>query len=276
MTKTLTPREARFVEEYASTRNAKQSALAAGYAAKSAAALGPRALRKAHIVAALNERGVAIAPGPRPPGQRRHEAAHLRKGLSGRQRRFVEEYLLCGNATEAARRIGLSEANAKSNGARLLARRGVAEAIKAEQEASARRTGITVDRVKRELARLAFVEIGDIADWDGDALVLRPRAAISRDDRAAIAELKVKHGENGARITVRLHSKQAALIALAKHFGLFEKGAAAPSREEQEAARRNAKEELRARLKRIMEGATDAAPAGEASEAKEETKETQK
>lgn len=276
MTKPLTPREARFVEEYALTRNAKQSALAAGYSAKSAAALGPRCLRKPHIIDALKTRGVTIAPGPRPPGQLRHEAAHLRKGLSGRQRRFVEEYLLCGNATEAARRIGLSEANAKSNGARLLARRGVAAAIKAEQEASARRTGITVDRVKRELARLAFVEIGDIADWDGDALVLRPRDAISSDDRAAIAELKVKEGKNGARITVRLHSKHTALIALAKHFGLFEKGAGGPSPEEQEAARYDAKAELRARLRRIMDGAKDAAPAGEGSEAKGEAEETKK
>src|SRR5262249_47254014 len=122
MSPPLTRREARFVAEYARTRNAKQSALAAGYSPQSAAVLGPRALRKPHIVDALREAGVDILHAPPPPGQVRHESprSRLRKTLTWRQRRFVEEYLVCGNAAEAARRIGLSDENAQSNGFRLL------------------------------------------------------------------------------------------------------------------------------------------------------------
>lgn len=247
----LTPREARFVVEYARLRNAKQAALNAGYSPKSAAVLGPRALRKPHIVAALAAAGVAVTLGAYPPLQIRQPASRLRRGLTWRQQRFVEEYLICGNATEAARRIGLGERNAQANGARLLTRRFVAAAIKAAQEASARRTGITIDRLKQEYARIAFADIGDIADWDSGALTLRPRAAIAKDDRAAIAELRLKTGKSGAtRAVIRLHSKQAALDALAKHLGFFMKNAAAP-RAEPAAPEKDGNQILRERLLRI-------------------------
>ena len=51
-------------------------------------------------------------------------------------------------------------------------------------------------------------------------MTLRARDDIAPDDRAAIAELKLKPGRQGMRATIRLHSKQAALDALAKHMGL--------------------------------------------------------
>jgi len=109
-------------------------------------------------------------------------------------------------------------------GAKMMRRPGVAEAIAAEREASAQRTRITVDRVRQELARLAFSDIGDIADWDESGMTLRARDDIAPDDRAAIAELKLKQGRDGMRATIRLHSKQAALDALAKHMGLYGRG----------------------------------------------------
>jgi len=253
MSPPLTRREARFVAEYARTRNAKQSALAAGYSPKSAAVLGPRALTKPRIIAALRDAGITILHVARPPGQLRCEVpgSRLRKGISQRQRRFVEAYLVCGNAAEAARRIGLSPKNAQSNGFRLLRVPAVAAAIAAEQKASAERTQISMDRVRLELARLGFADIGDIADWDGERLQLRPRALIAKDDRAAIAELKVRPGKHGARITLRLHSKQRALEALAKHLGFYRPGAASESADAEE-ERRAANAELRARLMRIV------------------------
>ncbi len=249
MSPPLTRREARFVAEYARTRNAKQSALAAGYSPTSAATLGPRCLQKPHIVAALRDAGVEILHVARPPEQIRQESTRLRKTLTWRQRRFVEEYLVCGNAAEAARRIGLSDENAQSNGFRLLRVPMVAAAIAAEQKASADRTKISMDRVRLELARIGFADIGDILDWDGDTVHLRPRDLIAKNDRAAIAELKVRPGKHGPRITVRLHSKERALEALAKHVGLYRPGAmnAANANE----PKRSANDILRERLLKI-------------------------
>jgi len=229
--------------------------LNAGYSANSAARLGPRALRKPHILAALGEAGVAVTLGAFPPSQIRRPASRLRRGLTLRQQRFVQEYLVCGNAAEAARRIGLGERNAQSNGARLLARRGVTEAVKAEQEASAERSRITADRVRIELARIAFANFGDIADWDAGGATLRPRAAIAPDDRAAIAELRVKQSKHGIRTKIRMHSKLRALDALAKHLGFYLKNGGPPMGSlDEEQACRDANAELRERLLRIARG----------------------
>jgi phage terminase small subunit len=273
MSQRLTPRERRFVAEYARLRNAKQAPLNAGYSPRCAQMLGSRVLHKPHIVAALAAAGVEVPRGPHPSTQIRKPASRLRHGLTWRQHRFVQEYLICGNATEAARRIGLGEKNAQANGARLLKRRFVAEAIQAEQEASARRTHISADRVRTEFARIAFADMGAIADWDGDTLTLRPRDEIAPDDRAAIAELRLKPGKHGTRATIRLHSKQAALDALAKLLGLYVRPM---ETEESKAARgQAAREELRKRLLRIARGGDEAVtpdPANESGEAKKKAK----
>jgi hypothetical protein len=85
------------------------------------------------------------------------------------------------------------------------------------------RTRIDVDRVKREFARIAFTDIADIIEWDEEGIALKPSADISPDDRAAIAQLKVKPGEHGLTASVKLHSKQHALDSLAKLMGLYGK-----------------------------------------------------
>jgi phage terminase small subunit len=224
MSKELTPREARFVEEYARTRNAAHSARVAGWSVTNAGPAGLRLLRKPAVVAALAAQGVAIVRGANPPGQIRKKRVFVKRGLTLLQQRFVEAYLICANATEAARRAGLPGRKPEFAGAKMMRRPGVAEAIAAEREASAQRTRITADRVRQELARLAFSDIGDIADWDESGMMLRARDDIAPDDRAAIAELKLKQGRDGMRATIRLHSKQAALDALAKHMGLYGRG----------------------------------------------------
>lgn len=250
MSENLTPREARFVAEYARTRNAAQAARAAGWSVTSAGATGFRWLRKPAIVAALAAEGVAVVPGINPPGQIRKPRVFVKRGLTLRQQRFVEAYLICANATEAARRAGLPGRKPEFAGAKMMRRPGVAAAIAAEREASAQRTRITVDRIKQELARLAFSDIGDIADWDESGMMLRARDDIAKDDRAAIAELKLRQGREGPRATIRMHSKQAALDALAKHLGLYGRGAK-PALAADAAPARSANDILRERLLKI-------------------------
>lgn len=112
-----------------------------------------------------------------------------------------------------------------------------------------------MDRLAAEYARIAFADIGDIADWDeGGALTLRAKGDIAKDDRAAIAELKTRPGKHGTRTTIRLHAKQAALDALAKHLGFFLRPGEKrpPTPEEQERERMDANAILRERLMRIV------------------------
>ncbi|HLI23025.1 MAG TPA: terminase small subunit [Stellaceae bacterium] len=263
MSSPLTPRERRFVAEYARLRNAKQAALNAGYAPRWAQMLGSRILHKPHIVAALAAAGVAAPRGPHPRTQIRQPASRLRRGLTPRQQRFVEEYLVCGNASEAARRIGLSAKNARANGYRLARRPMVAAAIKAAQERSARRTAISADRVRDELAALAFSDIRDFADWDATHLRVRSAKDIDPQDRAAIAELRIKHGKNGGYTRLRLYPKLAALEALSRHLGISLKNGGRPpaayarAAEAEEAAKRAADDAIRERLARIKHGGKD-------------------
>ncbi len=67
--------------------------------------------------------------------------------LTPKQARFVEEYLIDLNATQAANRAGYSKKTAYSQGQRLLKKVEVAAAIQAAQIEVSRRTHIAVDDV---------------------------------------------------------------------------------------------------------------------------------
>lgn len=67
--------------------------------------------------------------------------------LTPKQQRFVEEYLIDLNATQAAIRAGYSEKNADKIGSQLLGKTRVAASIRDAQEKRTRRTEITADYV---------------------------------------------------------------------------------------------------------------------------------
>lgn len=71
--------------------------------------------------------------------------------LTPKQRRFVAEYLVDLNATQAAIRAGYSEHTAKQQGQRLLTNADVADAIGAALKTRSDRTEVTQDQVVRGL-----------------------------------------------------------------------------------------------------------------------------
>lgn len=79
--------------------------------------------------------------------------------LTDRQSRFVDEYLVDLNATKAAIRAGYSAKTAASQGERLLRNVEVAGAIEKRKVERSAATGITQERVLRELAVLAFSDV---------------------------------------------------------------------------------------------------------------------
>ena len=141
--------------------------------------------------------------------------------LSEKQRRFVEEYLIDLNATQASIRAGYSNNYANTNVSKLLQNTTIKEAIEKAMAERSRRTGITQDRVLMELAKLAFVNAGDIIDTN-DASI---KEGASRDDLACIQSVKVKimDSDKGTMTEreIRLHDKKASLELLGKHLGLF-------------------------------------------------------
>ena len=75
--------------------------------------------------------------------------------LTDKQQRFVEEYLIDLNATQAALRAGYSEKNADKIGSELLGKTRVAESVAEAQGKISKRTKVTVDRVVTGLLKEA-------------------------------------------------------------------------------------------------------------------------
>lgn len=138
--------------------------------------------------------------------------------MTKKQKRFVEEYLIDLNATQAAIRAGYSPLTARDIGCENLTKPNIQEAIDKAIAERSRRTGVNADRVVRELAKIAFVNAGEIVDFDTAILMDK----ISEDDMAAIQSVKVKtFGEDGVEREVKLADKLKALELLGKHLGLF-------------------------------------------------------
>lgn len=80
--------------------------------------------------------------------------------LTPKQKKFVSEYLIDLNATQAAMRAGYSEKTANEQGARLLAHVSVKEAIAKALAQREARTLITQDSVLADLREVADICMG--------------------------------------------------------------------------------------------------------------------
>lgn len=145
--------------------------------------------------------------------------------LNPKQQRFVSEYLIDLNATQAAIRAGYSKKTAEQQGFDLLRKPEIAAAVsagKAKQLASA---DLTAARTLEELRRLAFSDVRNLFDEGGN---LKPLHTLSAEDAACIAGLEViiKNAAAGDGVTDKVHKikiwdKTKTLDSLAKHFGLL-------------------------------------------------------
>lgn len=141
--------------------------------------------------------------------------------LTEKQARFVEEYLVSLNASQAALRSGYSAKTAYSQGQRLLKNAEVQARIEEAQREAAKRLEITKERVLREYARIAFSDLRNVLTWGPDGIALRDSGEVDADIAATVAEITQTITKDGGTIRVKLHSKTAALDKLAEHLGLF-------------------------------------------------------
>lgn len=150
------------------------------------------------------------------------------KTLSAKHSRFVAEYLLDLNATQAAIRAGYSPKTAKVQGSRLLTNAAVGQAIGEALARRAARVEVKADDVLRELARIGLSDIRQAFDPSGR---LRSIHELPDDIARAVAsvdneELWGDDGDGGRAPTgtvrkLKLWSKPEALTTLAKHLGLL-------------------------------------------------------
>lgn len=138
--------------------------------------------------------------------------------MTDKQKRFCEEYMIDLNATQAAIRAGYSPKTAREQARALLTKLDIQNYVAQLQAKQSRRTGVSADRVVRELAKIAFVNAGDLIDPETASVKLDA----SRDDLAAVQSVKVKtFGKDGLEHEVKLADKLKALDLLGRHLGMF-------------------------------------------------------
>lgn len=96
--------------------------------------------------------------------------------LTPRQRRFVDEYLIDLNGTQAAIRAGYSQKTARQIGQKLLTKVDIQQAISAAQAARQERTELTADEVIRDLREVRDICMGrktvkvvEVVKFEGEA-----------------------------------------------------------------------------------------------------------
>lgn len=130
--------------------------------------------------------------------------------LTTKQTLFVDAYLDCLNATEAARRAGYAHPN--KQGPRLLVNVGIAEAV---QAGLAERT-MPASEV---LVRLTNHARGSMADFLRTDASGAPTGFTLGPDTPQHLIKKVSITEKG--VSFELYDAQAALVQIGRHYGLF-------------------------------------------------------
>ena len=147
----------------------------------------------------------------------------MTKKLTAKQQRFVEEYLVDLNATQAAIRAGYKADNAFQTGAENLRKPNIAKKIQEYMQERSKRTEVTADKVLGELAKIGFSDIRGAFDEYGN--LKRPE---SWDDKTAAAissiEVATKNlgdGEVEYIHKIRLWDKKGSLELIGKHLRMF-------------------------------------------------------
>lgn len=128
------------------------------------------------------------------------------RGLNEKQKRFVEEYLIDLNATQAAIRAGYSQNTARSIGQRLLTFVDIQAAIQQAQSNRSERVQITQEEVIRRL-----LENVDIASGKKATTITIP----SKNENGEVI------GNDVAHFVYEPSAVNKALELLGKHLGMF-------------------------------------------------------
>lgn len=163
--------------------------------------------------------------------------------LTPKQARFVEEYLVDLNATQAAVRAGYSAKGADTAGPRLLENPEIKAAIDAAKIDRSEQTEITSERVLKEIANMAFYDpaqlIGAARELTDASEALEGEGIVSIDGKryaisgitSAVDILKLPEDvrraivgwgyDRNQNFTLKLADKSKALDQLARHLSLY-------------------------------------------------------
>lgn len=143
-----------------------------------------------------------------------------KKGAGSRER-FVEEFIVDDNATQAAIRAGYAPRSARSQASRLLTKPDIQAELQAARARRSKRTEIDQDAVLIELAKLTFSNITDFVDISPAGIVIKDITTLSKELTACIESVKSTPNQFGQTVMIKLHSKTKAIELAMRHLGMM-------------------------------------------------------
>ncbi|MDX0127383.1 terminase small subunit [Sinorhizobium meliloti] len=144
--------------------------------------------------------------------------------LNAQQLRFVSEYLIDLNATQAAIRAGYSAKTAKQQGNRLLTNVDVQRAVADAQYRRAHKTEIDAAFVLKRLAEEVSADIADLYDDAGKMKPVKEWPLIWRQGLVAGVDIAEETSDDGtSKVTIRklkLSDRAKRLELLGKHISV--------------------------------------------------------
>lgn len=147
--------------------------------------------------------------------------------------RFVAEYMVCRNQTEAARRAGYSEKRAMTTGSELMARPDVKAEIDRRMYEEQNYVGVTPAQVLAQWKAIGFGDIRDLFEWDNESMSFVPSKDLTEEQAATVKSIKAKtvhiYPQDGGAprvettLEIQTHDKLKALDRLADYLELAQR-----------------------------------------------------
>lgn len=164
----------------------------------------------------------------------------MNEGLTIKQENFARAYVRLGDKSAAYREAynaeNMKDETVNRKAFDVFNNGNVRARISQLQDEAGERHDITVDKLIKEWAKLAFTDLPDVLDFAGGAMTLTDFKNLSPAQRACIKKFKAKtevalkyddHGNPTPTpvdlVEVEFYDKQVALLNLGKHIGFYEK-----------------------------------------------------
>ncbi len=139
--------------------------------------------------------------------------------LTPRRQKFVEEYLVDLNATQAVIRAGYSPNGARVQGVRLLTNDNVQDAIRELRAKDSEKVGVTRERTLEEYRRVAYGDSRAVMTWGPGGMTIIESKELTDEEADMVSEVSDRTTQTGRTIQIKLHDRLRALDGIRKMEG---------------------------------------------------------
>jgi len=146
------------------------------------------------------------------------------RSLTPKEARFVEEYLVDLNATQAAIRAGYARASARQTASRKLSKANIAAEITAAKRKNSERNEYQMEQFAKNLVEVLNADLADIFDADGWPLPPEQWPPVWR--RGLVKSLNMREyvdreGRTVRKLSILFADRTPFTVMLGRHVGAF-------------------------------------------------------